>query len=98
MADLTPDERARRLSPECVKADKCDECKKVVNEIRAAVAAETERRKPWLQHKSNCGKCEDPQCGDSTWDHFCGETSDCTCGFAAALPAPDPRDDEEHDG
>ncbi len=67
-----------------------------IKPVRAAVEAETERLKPWLKHKSDCGKCKDPQCGDSTWDHFCGETSDCTCGFAAAIRrAPEPSAEEE---
>ena len=51
--------------------------------LRAAVKTEREKLQPWIQHKSNCGRCEDPQCNDSTWDHYCGETSECTCGLAA---------------
>ncbi len=53
--------------------------------VHAAVEAQKAKLKPWLQHKRDCGKCSDPQCGDSTWDHYCTETSECTCGFAAAI-------------
>lgn len=48
----------------------------------------TEDGTPRFQKMERCpdcggdgkGHCKDPQCGDSTWDHYCGEGGTCsTC-------------------